>query len=338
MEGALGVSRWGDEQMLVRHVDPGEEVLRSLPVHLVGVGAFERPGHEGDRDLLQELLGLLDGARALKGEEQGIEHARIALPSQSEDVVQVHVHHVVRVPHGRLPRFFERRRQLRRHADARAQAVVETDVVGHGLDDPARMLIAEAFKPPVAPAGIQGEDGLESRVPLGRRAPLLGREGREAHHADVAVAPGLLDDPLDRVVVVPLVARVELALALVATPHLPDHVDVAVGDEPLRISPLDDPVPLRRPGRLPDPEVLGHLDPLQILVVHGARVENGERAGRIGPIDVDAERDTVAHRHRQVVVLDHRVVGDAVFVHGCLPDRVRRTCRRIPGRRAAAAT
>ena len=105
-----------------------------------------------------------------------------------------------------------------------------------------------------------------------------------------------LGDPLDGVVVVPLIADAEVALRLVAAAHLADHMNVAVGDKTLGVAALDHPVPLRRPGRLPDLEVLGHLHPLQVLVVHGAGVEDGELPGRIGAVDVDAQRDTVAHR------------------------------------------
>ena len=255
---------------------PVEEVLGALPVHLVGVGALEGPGHEGDLDLLQHLLGALDGPRALEREEQGIEDTRVPLSAQRKDVVEVHVHHVVGVPHGGLPRLLDRRRQFRGRPDVRAQAVVEADVVGHRLDHAAGMLVPEAFQAAVAPTGIQGKDGFERRVPLRGRPPLLGRKGREPDHADISVAPSLVGDPLDGVVVVPLIVDAELTLRLVAASHLADHMNVAVGDETLRVAAFDHPIPLGRPGRLPDLEVLRHLHPLQILVVHGAGVEDGE--------------------------------------------------------------
>ncbi len=79
---------------------------------------------------------------------------------------------------------------------------------------------------------------------LGGRPPLLGGEGGDADHAHVAVAPGLTRHPLDGVVVVPFVAHAELALRLVAAPHLADHVHVAVGHETLGVAAFDHAVPL----------------------------------------------------------------------------------------------
>ncbi len=318
MQRALGMGGRGGEEVLVRLVDAGEEVLRSLPVHLVGVSALEGAADERDFDLLEDLFGRLDGPRAFEREEQGIEHAGVPLATHRQDVVQVHVHHVVGVTHRRFPRGLDRRRQLRRGADVGAQGVEQTDVVGHGLDDASRVLVAEALKAAVAAPAVEREDGLECRVTLSCRPPLLGRERGDAYHAHVAVAPGLLGDPLDGVVVIPVVAHEQFALGLVATAHLADHMHVAVGHEPFGIAAFDDPVPLGGPGRLADLEVLGHLDALQIFVVHGAGIEDRERPSGGRPVDVYAQVDAVTHGDGKVVLLDHAVVVLAVVGHGLL--------------------
>ncbi len=168
----------------------------------------------------------------------------------------------------------------------RVKAVVEADVVGHGLDDAAWVLVAEALQASVASPRIEREDGLERRVALSGRPPLLGCEGGQPHHADVAVTPGLGHDPLHGVEMVPVVVGEEVALALVPAPHLADDVHVAVGHEALGVPALEDAVPLGRPSRLSHFEVLCHLHPLQVLVVHRAGVENRELARGIRAVDV----------------------------------------------------
>ncbi len=76
------------------------------------------------------------------------------------------------------------------------------------------------------------------------RPELLAAKGRDAHHADVPVAPRLFGDPVDHVVVVGLVLAV-IALGLAGSAQLAVNVDVAVGHEELRVATLDDSVPER---------------------------------------------------------------------------------------------
>ncbi len=75
-----------------------------------------------------------------------------------------------------------------------------------------------------------------------RRPELLAGVGGDADHAHVAVTPGLSGDPLDHVVVIPLVLTV-VALRFAYSPELGDHMHIAVGDEAFGIATLDDPVP-----------------------------------------------------------------------------------------------
>ena len=108
--------------------------------------ARERAGHERYLDLLERLLGGLDSAGTLEGEEERIEHARVALPAHGEYVVEVHVHHVVGVLHRGLPGLLDGGRQLRGSPDVHVDAAEQTNVIRHGLDDAARVLVTEALE------------------------------------------------------------------------------------------------------------------------------------------------------------------------------------------------
>ena len=125
---------------------------------------------------------------------------------------------------------------------------------------------------------------------IGRRAR-IGNPGR----ADVAVAPGLLRDPVDRVVMVEALRRraepVPAAEAGAGTPHVDAHQGVTVLDEVIavkgdgraRVDTVTVPVPKRKTA------VIGREDAdrrIGLVLVLGAR-----------KVDIDREAHAVAHRH-----------------------------------------
>src|ERR1700730_9855719 len=80
-------------------------------------------------------------------------------------------------------------------------------------------------------------------------------------------------------------------------------MDVAVGDEPARITRLDWPEPqwcIRRLRRTP----CGNVRPLDVLVVQGAGVEDRIFASSRGTINIDGELRAVAHRHHDIAFLN----------------------------------
>ena len=125
-------------------------------------------------------------------------------------------------------------------------------------------------------------DRLQERVAGEGGLPLHLAEVGAAGHADVAVAPRLLADPLQRVVAVVrlVVPGHELALGVVPAAHVLRDVDVAV---------------------LRPEEAEVHQ---QVVVVRRARQEHRPRAVAVaGQIDVGREADAVPHRHRQIVLV-----------------------------------
>jgi len=80
-------------------------------------------------------------------------------------------------------------------------------------------------------------------------------------------------------------------------------MNVAVGDEPARITGFDWPEPqwcMRRLRR----QHVGNVRALDVLVVQGAGVEDRIFAGSRGTIDIDGELGAVAHRHRDIAFLN----------------------------------
>jgi len=100
-------------------------------------------------------------------------------------------------------------------------------------------------------------------------------EVRDAAHADVAVAPRLLGNPLDDIEQVPLLLRPEqvvAALRVAAAPHIDDHVSVAAGHQELADPGL---VLAERQDR-----------PLQLAGVDGGRDQRWELADSLRAQDV----------------------------------------------------
>src|SRR6266403_5280177 len=74
--------------------------------------------------------------------------------------------------------------------------------IWEGVQHAPRIEVAEPEHSAIRAAGIVWKDSLQSRMSLSRRPPLLAGVARDTHHPHLAVGPGLLRDPLDRVVVV----------------------------------------------------------------------------------------------------------------------------------------
>src|SRR5579883_3649882 len=93
----------------------------------------------------------------------------------------------------------------------------------------AGIFLAEAAERAERAARVEREDRLQMRRVLLGGVELLGAEAGNADHADIAVAPRLLRDPLDQIVAVPLAAAAAVRLEDAA--RRADDVDVAARDE-----------------------------------------------------------------------------------------------------------
>src|ERR1700722_1584027 len=107
MEWPLQVSRPGKQQLLLR-IDIPEVVLRAQPMELVSVGVGSRAGIEWYLDFLEGLFRALDRAVRLPGMRHHEIHDERALALLRENVVEVDVLLVVRIPHGPAPELFLR--------------------------------------------------------------------------------------------------------------------------------------------------------------------------------------------------------------------------------------
>ena len=146
---------------------------------------------------------------------------------------------------------------------------------------------------------------------------------------DITVAPGLLGDPFDEIVVVPPVIA-HRAFRLPHAAQLGDDVDVAVRDEAAAVPGLDDAVPNGAPRRLRI-QRFGQLGPLKVLVVPRAAIERGEPARRIGTVDIQGYPDAVPHRHHHVSVLLHALVHAGLHSSNPHGSPTADGPRRVPG-------
>ena len=133
--------------------------------------------------------------------------------------------------------------------------------------------------------------------------PLLAGVSGNADHADFAVGPWLLRDPLDDVVVIGVLVAI-VPLGLRGAARLGDHVNVAVGDEAARVARLDGAEPKRRVSRLRGQHI-GNVGPLNVLVVQRAGVQHRILARCVRPIDIDRQAGAVPHGHHDVALFDH---------------------------------
>ena len=133
---------------------------------------------------------------------------------------------------------------------------------------------------PTHAAGDRSDDRGQVRRTLTRGQPLHGAAVRPAHHADLAVRPGLFRDPLDRVVAVLALihARLEMAFRIEAPACILKHHRIP-----------------------PRAEELGSLHHAGRDVVIG-RARQDDRVGfrRRRQVDVGRQFHPVAHRHGRV--------------------------------------
>jgi hypothetical protein len=88
--------------------------------------------------------------------------------------------------------------------------------VGKCVKQPSGIEVAEAKHSTVSATRVVWEDRLQGRMLLRGRAPLLTGVCGNSDHPDIAVAPGLLRNPLDQVIMIPLLVE-KLALRLCGT-------------------------------------------------------------------------------------------------------------------------
>ena len=171
--------------------------------------------------------------------------------------------------------------------------------------------------------GHARHDRLQRRVPGGDRRPLGVAVVGVAPHADVAVRPGLLRDPLDRVVAV--VDLVHERVHLAPRPELAAHV---LGQE--RVAALGE---VARDER--------HPAVAAVLVVGQPHQHRRPRALPVRQVDVGGQLDAVAHRRH--VLLGARVERGRLerldldrHRRGSLPQAVSNTA--TSGREATASS
>jgi hypothetical protein len=99
------------------------------------------------------------------------------------------------------------------------------DQVAEEVEHAAWIFFAETAERAERAARIERENRLQMRRILFSSMELLGAEAGNADHADIAVAPRLLCNPLDEVVAVPLAAST--AIGFENPPWRADDVDIA---------------------------------------------------------------------------------------------------------------
>src|SRR5262245_60100637 len=142
------------------------------------------------------------------------------------------------------------------------------DQVTEEMQHAAWIFLPETSQRPERAAWIEWKDRLQMRRMLLRDMKLFGTETRNADHADVAVTPGLLRNPFDEIIAVPLTASTAIGFEDAA--RRTDDVDIAARDKELSVPCLKESRPQRRPGGLRR-QRSGNLRPLQILVVDRER-------------------------------------------------------------------
>jgi hypothetical protein len=130
------------------------------------------------------------------------------------------------------------------------------------------------------------EDRLQGRRLLCSGFELRAAERRNADHANIAVAPGLLGDPFDQVVHVPFGRAAAVGLAGAA--DIAADMHVAAAHQEIGVAAFGAAEPHARPGRLRPLHGLREFRRLVFLVMRRDRQQRGELAVDVGPIDVDA--------------------------------------------------
>ena len=226
--------RRAGQHHFLRGGDFTEIGLRAREVRFVRVTVPAGAGISRHSDFGKFRLGLDDCFLVVVRVDQHIEITRHVLSALDQHIVQVRIHPDIRIGHGLAPLLFLVRRQGAGRATGGVDGREVIHQIAEGMQHAARIFLAEAAELAVGAARVVGEDGLELWRLLARGVKLLGSERADADHADIAVAPGLLRNPLDHVVAVPFaraaVARFEIAA------RRADHMHIAARYEELRVA------------------------------------------------------------------------------------------------------
>ena len=118
---------------------------------------------------------------------------------------------------------------------------------------------------------------------------------RVTHHADVAIAPGLLGDPFDQVIAVSAflggVSPGVLALRMSGASRIGDDVDIAPGDDFRGIAGFQVAVP---DGALIE-RLRWQIQSCSIFAVAGHGQQSGKLAFDIRTKDIDRQADAITH-------------------------------------------
>ena len=91
VERSLQVGWTSEEQSLVGLRDVLEEILRTVPVHLVRVGVSSRSRIEWDLDLLIDFFSFIDSSIGLPRMGENIVHSDRALALLGQNIVEIDV-------------------------------------------------------------------------------------------------------------------------------------------------------------------------------------------------------------------------------------------------------
>ncbi len=136
-----------------------------------------------------------------------------------------------------------------------------------------------------------GHDGFEVRRSFNGSFHLRSREITDADHADIAVRPGLLRGPLDEVVHVPAflpVKKPEGATRPTGAPAVRDDVHVTTRDEEIAGASFNE---ARRRTKV-----------LNLPRIGRGGNQYGIPAGFRRTMHIRQQRDSITHRHRNVVI------------------------------------
>src|SRR5579862_4588655 len=133
---------------------------------------------------------------------------------------------------------------------------------------------------------------------LRRCSPLFAGITGYSHHTHISVAPRLMANPVDHVVMVGVFVTI-MPLGFSGSSRLGDHMDVTVGDKSSCVARFERTEPKGGVCRLWRQHV-GHVRALHVFIMQGSRVKHRVRSGSLRPIHIEREMDSVPHLDAKV--------------------------------------
>src|SRR5580704_15254510 len=230
-------------------------------------------------------------------------HQKGALPLLGQDVVEIDVLLEVRVAHRLAPKILLIGCKLQRPVARLMNGAEDVQQVWKRVQHAAGDEVAKAEHPSIGTAGVVRKDCLQSRMPLGRGAPLLACVSRDADHSDIAVTPRLARYPFDYVVVICVLVTI-LPLGFRRTPRLCDDMHISVCNEMPGVACFDGTEPKWRVCRLRRQRI-SDIGSLNIFVMQRTRIEHRISSPRVWAIHVQHKARSIAHYNGNVALHDH---------------------------------